>query len=108
MQQSKLKKWLIKHAVFAGALGFMLGQHVQSISKAVIEGLVDPLFSVDLDDDGVPDMEAVKQWNVTCMGHVFPIGTVLVQVLKSALVFGLLVCCTNLFLEHTDLLEEPE
>lgn len=104
--QSKLKRWLVKNAVFAGALGWMLGEHVRTISEAIIGGVVDPIFSADLDEDGVPDMDAVKNLTVTCMGHVFPLGTMLVQVLKSALVFGVLVGCTNLFLHYTDLLDD--
>ena len=91
---TSFKKFIIKYTVVSSALCLILADIYKKHVNAFISYLVDPVFSVDLNNDGKPDLQQLKNWTVIIGKSKVPLGLILynllILVVKVILLFTLL------------------
>ena len=76
-------KFLIKNAVIASAITFIIGFQIRSLLSALIDAMVKPLFSIDLDRNGQPDLKQIQKYTAKILGTTYPFGKVLLELIKT-------------------------
>ena len=99
-----LKTFIIKHTVIASALTWLIGSQIRTFSTVILDTLVDPFFSVDLDNDGKPDLKQLDNLITDFLGCKFPLGKLFMETIKVILTLVLLYIFVNLFIKYTDLM----
>ena len=99
-----LKSFIVKHTVIASALTWLIGSQVRTFTTVVLDTLVDPLFSIDLNNDGKPDLKQLDKMVTEFLGYKFPIGKLFMECIKIVITLFLLYFFVNLFVKYTDLL----
>jgi len=91
---TSFKKFIIKYTVVSSALCLILADIYKKHVNTFINYLVDPVFSVDLNNDGEPDLQQLKKWTVIIGKSKVPLGLILynllILVVKVILLFTLL------------------
>jgi len=84
-----VKNFIIKTTVITSLIVWILGNHTSNFLKSLSNLLIDPLFSIDLDKDGIPDLKELNKYNVTIGTIKLPFGRILIEFIK--LVFNILI-----------------
>ena len=79
------KDFLIKNTIIASALTFLLGAQIKHLSSTILDALIDPLFSIDLDNNGEPDLIQLKRMTTNFLGFKFHLGKILSELIKAVL-----------------------
>jgi len=75
-----------------------LAGRVDKLVSAFAESFIEPLFSFDLDKDGKPDIQQIK--NIVIFKK-FPIGIFILELLKGLAAICILWMCIQLILKNT-------
>lgn len=86
---TSVKNFIIKTTVITSLVVWILGSHTSNFLKSLSNLIIDPLFSIDLDQDGIPDLKELDKYNVTIGNIKLPFGRILIEFIK--LVFNI-VC----------------
>ncbi len=105
MKNDALMKFVIKKAVVASAITYLIAGQVQQLSSLTVDTLVEPLFSIDLDKDGNPDLKQLEKMVVNFLGCKFPLGKLITQIIKFIVFLVFIYVILNLFLEYTNLIK---
>ena len=93
------KKFILKYTVISSALCLILADIYNQHINNLITYLVDPIFSIDLNNDGEPDLQQLKKWSVKIRKSTIPIGLILynllILIIKLILLFTLLHILIN-------------
>ena len=54
-------KFIVKQAVVTSAITFLIAGQTQKLASLIVDTLVEPLFSIDLDKDGNPDLKQMEK-----------------------------------------------
>ena len=77
------KGFILKNAIIAGAMAFIIGIRVQKLFEIAIDTIVNPLFSVDFDNDGHADFSEITNLAAfTLLGIKFSFGPLLLTFIK--------------------------
>jgi large-conductance mechanosensitive channel len=80
--KSTVKQFIIKTTVITSLIVWILGSHASNFLKSISNLLIDPLFSIDLDQDGIPDLKELNKYNVTIGNIKLPLGRILIESIK--------------------------
>ena len=83
-------RFLIKHAVLASAFTFLLGVQIRELISQLVDTILKPLFSVDLDKNGEPDMKQLKRFTTNIMGIKYPVGKLFLELIKTIITIGVI------------------
>jgi large-conductance mechanosensitive channel len=89
-----VKNFIIKTTVVTSLIVWILGSHTSNFLKSLSNLLIDPLFSIDLDQNGIPDLKELDKYNVTIGNIKLPCGRILIELIK--LIFNIM--CIFLFI----------
>jgi len=89
-----VKNFFIKTTVITSLIVWILGKHCSNFLKSISNLLIDPLFSIDLDQNGIPDLKELDKYNVTIGNIKLPLGRILLELIK--LIFNII--CVFLFI----------
>ena len=101
-----IETFIIKHTVIASALTWLVGSQIRQLSVVIVETLIDPLFSIDLNKDGKPDLKQLDKYITEFLGFKFPIGKVILESLRTILTLLLLYLFLSFFIRNTNLLQK--
>jgi large-conductance mechanosensitive channel len=101
-------RFCVKNALVASSLAFVVGVQMRNVVATFIDTLIDPLLSVDLNNDGVPDMEQIKQWVIQIGKYKFAIGRLVVDIIKTAMTVGVVYSLVHFILKNYPLLDEGQ
>ena len=103
--KNELLQFVVKKAVVASAITYLIAGQVQQLASLTVDTLVEPLFSIDLDKDGNPDLKQLEKMVVKFFGLKFPLGKLITQIIKF-IVFLLFIYLTlSLFMKYTSLIK---
>ena len=86
---SSVKKFIIKTTIITSLIVWILGNHTSNFLKSLSDLLIDPLFSIDLNKDGIPDLKELNKYYVIIGNIKMPMGRILIEFIK--LVFNILI-----------------
>jgi large-conductance mechanosensitive channel len=105
MRNDFLVKFVVKKAVVASAITYLIASQVQSLASLTVDTLVEPLFSIDLDKDGNPDLKQLERMVVKCFGLKFPLGKLITQLIKFVVFLLFIYLILTIFMEYTSLIK---
>jgi large-conductance mechanosensitive channel len=78
--------FLVKHTIIAGALAFLIGLNLRDVINSFVNALIDPIFNIDFDKDGVTDLkEIVNTISFSIFDIEFKFGPFLLNSLKFSI-----------------------
>ena len=105
MRNDFLVKFVVKKAVVASAITYLIASQVQSLASLTVDTLVEPLFSIDLDRDGNPDLKQLEKFVVKLFGIKFPLGKLITQLIKFIVFLFFIYVTLTFFMEYTSLIK---
>lgn len=105
MRNDFLIKFVVKKAVVASAITFLIASQVQTLASLTVDTLVEPLFSIDLDKDGNPDLKQLEKFVVNLFGLKFPLGKLITQFIKFIVFIIFIYIILTIFMEYTNLIK---
>lgn len=98
------RKFLIKHTVLASAITFLLGFQIRSLISELIDTVINPLFSVDLNNDGEPDLKQIRKFTANIFGIKYPVGKLFLELIKTAVTIFVIYLSVVFITRYTDLM----
>lgn len=103
-QELSFKKFIIKYTVVASVITWLIASNMKELLDIIIDSLIEPIFSIDIDNDGKPDILQAKQWITDVLGFKFPIGKILLAFVKTVIYMFIIYLCVITIFRYTDLL----
>ena len=104
-QITDFKQFIIKYSFISSILMWTLSDRAQSLIRLGIDAFIDPIFAIDLNNDGVPDLDRIKRLELTFCGIHMKYGEFLIELVKSLIVCFAMYKLVNYLINHTDLFE---
>ena len=101
MRNDFLVKFVVKKAVVASAITYLIAGQVQSLASLTVDTLVEPLFSIDLDKDGNPDLKQLEKFVLELFGLKFPLGKLITQLIKFFVFIFFIYIALSLIMRYT-------
>ena len=99
------KKFMVKYSFISSILIWTLSNHIQNLIKVGIDTFIDPLFAIDIDNNGEPDLERIRKLSLRVFGVHFYYGEFLVELLKTAIITILMYKLIMYLIKYTDIFE---
>ena len=89
-QVNDFKQFIMKYSLISSILMWTLSDRAQNLIRLGIDAFVDPIFAIDLNNDGEPDIDRIKRLQLSFCGIHIRYGEFLVELIKSIIVcFGM-------------------
>jgi len=105
MSENKILEFTTKNAIILSGITFTIGSQMRSLSAAIVNSLVDPLFSIDLDNNGVPDLKQMKRYATRFLGIKFPFGLLFLELMRTIVTILLLYYTISFIVHKTNLVK---
>ena len=102
-----MKKFIIKYTVLSSIITWIFSDRARCTITKFFDTFIDPLFSVDLNNDGKPDLHKLKACSLNIGKTKIPIGDFILEFLKTILIITLLYYLIKILVK-TDLLSLDE
>ena len=102
--QPLFTKFIIKQAILTTAFTYLTGQ-VQKLASVFVDTVIEPLFSVDLDNDGNPDLKQLEKYVVKLFNIKFSLGKLVSQIVKFIFFLGFTFIILTFFMKYTHLIK---
>lgn len=102
---NKLKKFIIKYSLISALFIWAIGSHFKDFTKCVVESLIHPFMSMDLDQNGQPDLIQLKQFKITILNITFPIGKLFLAIINFVAEISLVLFIIWLFIKYSKLIK---
>ena len=100
------KGFLLKNAIIAGSIAFVIGLNTRDVIKSLTDTLINPLFSVDLDNDGHHDFtEITNLLNIKLLGAEFKLGQFLLKFIHYLFFIAIIYVIIILLYTKTDFIK---
>ena len=95
------KSFIVKYTIFAAVITWVMGDRLRELMSAFTASILDPIFSVDLNKDGKPDMEQIRQVKI----GKYPIGILIYELVKTGVIMLLMYLMVKILLKYTDFIK---
>ena len=102
---TKLTKFIIKYSIISSIAVYVIGGHLKDFSAKLIDLLVEPLFSIDINNDGEPDLKQLDRYILKLGGISFPMGKIFLIILKTYLEIVIIYYIVVLIIKYTKLVK---
>lgn len=99
-----VRQFIIKTAVIASLFVWILGKKVSDFLNSIIALLVEPFFSIDLNENGEPDLKEIMNYNLKIGKTKIPIGRIIMEFCKLLLHLLSIYTLIYIVLNHTNLI----
>ena len=94
MDDDKITKFIIKYSIISSLVVWIIGTSISDCLNNILNIIISPLFKIDLNDDGKPDLHELRDMAVHIGSFKFEIGfflyTLIQLFLKVMIVYFLL------------------
>ena len=84
-----VKDYIIKTAIFSSLFIWLLGRKTSDFLTSIVNLVIDPLFSVDLNKNGEPDLKELEKFTIMIGKKKIHLGKIILECIK--LIFHLVV-----------------
>jgi hypothetical protein len=96
MLKLEVKKLIFKYSIITSVIGLILSELYISYSSKYINLILTPLLSIDMNNDGEPDLTQLKKYNLKLLKkYNLPIGLIIYHTFVLALKLILLMILFN-------------
>ena len=105
VNNDKIVEFTTKNAIILSGITFTVGSQMRALSAVIVNSLVDPLFSMDLDNNGTPDLKQMKNYVAKISGIKFPIGLLFLELIRTIVTILLLYYTISFIVYKTNLVK---
>lgn len=80
-KNNNLKKYIINVSVLTSTIVLIIAEMYNEYMDKILKDLLAPLVSIDLDNNGEPDLKQLKKFTVKIGSAVFPIGNIIYNII---------------------------
>ena len=84
-----VKDYIIKTAIFSSLFIWLLGKKTSDFLTSIANLIIDPLFSIDINNNGESDLRELEKYTIKICGRKIQLGKILLEFIK--LIFHLVV-----------------
>jgi len=77
------KQFISEYTVIAGILTWILSDRLKDLFTITFDTIIDPLFSIDTDNDGKPDLARIKKIKIKIFNVVIYPGDFIIELIKT-------------------------
>lgn len=77
IDKKTLKKYIINISVLTSTIVLIVANMYTEYIDKILKDLIAPLFSIDLDNNGIPDLQQLKNYYITVRNVKFPVGNLI-------------------------------
>lgn len=103
-EEKSFKKFIIKYTVIASVFTWLLSAQLRELLDAIVDNISEPLFSMDINEDGKPDIQQLNKMIANVFGFKFPVGKILLGIIKTLLAILLIYVSVIILDRYTDLI----
>ena len=103
--QPLFTKFIIKQAILTTAFTYLIAGQVQKLASVFVDTIIEPLFSVDLDNDGKPDLKQLEKYVVKFFNIKFSLGKLVSQIVKFLFFLAFTFIILTFFMKYTHLIK---
>lgn len=104
-QVNDFKQFIMKYSFISSILMWTLSDRAQNLIRLGIDSFVDPIFAIDLNNDGEPDIDRIKRLQLSFCGIHIRYGEFLVELIKSIIICFGMYKLINYLIKYTDIFE---
>ena len=82
-----------------------LSDRAQNLIRLGIDAFIDPIFAIDLNNDGNADINHIKNLEISFCGIHIRYGEFLVELVKSLIICLCMYSIVNYLIKNTDIFE---
>ena len=82
--------------MYATVVGTVLSMYIHDCAQSLTNDIIIPIIDRDIDNDGKPDINIIKNYQLNIMGTKLRVGNFLVHIIK-VLIIVVLIFCSNYF-----------
>lgn len=101
--KKQLKKYIINISVLTSTIVLIIAEMYNEYMDKILRDLIAPLVSIDLDNNGEPDLKQLKKYNVKIGLSVFPIGNIIYNLIILSIKVFILYILIKLLINNVDL-----
>lgn len=83
---SDLLDFVSENSLMSSVIGTIIALNANDMAKSLADDVIIPIFDRDLDDDGRPDVNIIKNFKVTITGVPVRMGEFLLKVLRLLII----------------------
>lgn len=106
MNDMTLKDFIIKYTLIASITVWVLGSQIKEFLLSFISILVEPFFSIDLNENGEPDLKELVKFNIQIGKIKIPLGKLIMETIKLVLQLLFMYAILKYILNYTSLIDE--
>ena len=95
-----LKKYIINISVLTSTIVLIIAEMYNEYMDKILKDLLAPLVSIDLDNNGEPDLKQLKKFTVKIGTAVFPLGNLIYNILILAFKVLILYLIVKLLIKN--------
>ena len=81
-----LLDFVSENSLMSSVIGTIIALNANDMAKSLADDVIIPIFDRDLDDDGRPDVNIIKNFRVTITGVPVRMGEFLLKVLRLLII----------------------
>lgn len=83
---SDLVEFISENSLLASVIGTVIALNANEMAKSLADDVIIPIFDRDLDDDGRPDVNIIKNFKVSITGVPVRMGEFLLKLLRFIII----------------------
>ena len=103
MKELSVREFIIKYTVFTSIVVWIIGSFSKTFLSDFIDLIIQPFFSIDLNENGEPDLKEIIKYNLTIGNIKFPIGKIGLILLKFIIQIVIIYYIVYFIINYTDL-----
>lgn len=103
MKEHSVREFIVRYTICTSIVVSVIGSFSKSFLSDFIDLLIQPFFSIDLNENGEPDLKELIKYNLTIGNLKFPIGRIGLILFKFILQIIIIYYIVNFIIKKTDL-----
>ena len=103
MKELSVREFIIKYTVCTSIVVWVIGSFSKTFLSDFIDLILQPFFSIDLNENGEPDLKEILKYNLTIGNIKFPIGKMGLILLKFIIQVVIVYYIVYFIINYTDL-----
>ena len=105
MKLPEVKDFIIKYTILSSIIVWILGATSKEFLNNILGLLIKPFFSIDLNDNGEPDLKELYKYQITIGNIKFPLGRLMVESIMFAFNIIVIYYIIYCIIHYTDLID---
>ena len=105
MNNPNIKDFIIKYTLISSITVWVIGSQVKDFLFKIISLLIEPFFSIDLNENGEPDLKELVKYTLKIGKIKIPIGQLMLETVKLIFQILFMYFIISCIIKYTDLVK---